>query len=811
MSGPRGAPPTTLGALARRHLGAYVAGTACVGVSQLALNRVDWLSKSAIDQLFGAVPSLARGPLLGILAFAVVAFCAQVGSHWLIYNAGRDAEYELRGELLHRLHSLGTGFYGKASAGEIMSRASSDLAQVQLLLGFGVLTLLNAALAFASALQVMFGVSWRLALASLVVAPLLVPVTRVLNRRLFQRTRASQDAVGRLTQVVQTNAANMRVVRSLALESRELHRFEDANDAHLAISLALARARGILTMFIGGVIAVGGLVFFWYGGSLLLRGSGSGGISQGEFFAFWLAFEQLFFPMIVLGVGLAVVQRGRAGHARLAEILSVAPEVVDGPDPAPAVTRGALTVKDLGFAYGDRRVLTGVSLEVPPGGSLAIVGRTGSGKSTLAALLARMLPAPRGAIFIDGRDTCDLPLAYVRGAIGYAQQEAFLFSTTVARNIGLSLDDPDSREATAAIRSAAREAQVEPEILSLPQRFDTVVGERGVQLSGGQRQRVALARALVRGSSVLVLDDPISAVDARTEGMILGALERQKDKGTLVLVTHHVAAAARCAEIVVLDEGRIVERGTHAALVAAGGLYAAFAEEQSLAEQLESEPEEAPASEPPASCDDPSRAAAAEEVRAFHEEGAIAGSSDARLVLRLVALLRPHARLVFLSMGALVLVTGAALARPLLMGWVIDRAAARDARGLVHAGLLLTAFTLALFGCRFLQTYLLQIGGARAIADLRLRVVHLLQRLPLGTFDRTPVGRLVARATTDIDAVGEIFASGVLNAIGDLLQLAGILAMMLALDWRLALVAFASVPVLGGVEHRATSAPARRA
>ena len=215
------------------------------------------------------------------------------------------------------------------------------------------------------------------------------------------------------------------------------------------------------------------------------------------------------------------------------------------------------------------------------------MGRTGSGKSTLAVLLARLQPTPPGSVFLDGADVCDLPLATLRGAIGYAQQNAFLFSTTAARNIGFPLDDPDSPENRARIESAAREAGVHDELSALPDGFDTVVGERGVQLSGGQKQRVALAMAFVSSPRILILDDPLSAVDARTERRILEAIDRQRAERSVLLVTHRVAAASRCDHIVVLDRGRIVEQGPHDELVRNGGLYSVFAEEQRVESELE--------------------------------------------------------------------------------------------------------------------------------------------------------------------------------------------------------------------------------
>jgi ATP-binding cassette subfamily B protein len=579
--------PTTLAGQLRRHVPQYVIGGIALAAFQIAMNRIDWQEKGAIDLIFGGSPAAAWKPAATILVLAVVAFVSRVASRWFVFNAGRDAEYELRYELLRKLHQLGAAFYRKMPSGEIMSRSTSDLQQVRLLLGFGILNVVGVAFAFPSALQIMLAVSPKLALACLLNLPLVILISRQVSRGMFMRMRENQASLGQMSEVLQANLAGVRVVRSFALEERERRRFEETNRRYLEASLALARLRGSFAPTVGAVAAVGILVFFWYGSSLLLRGPDAGGITPGAFFAFWSAFARMTWPMIAIGFALSIVQRGRVGFMRLREVLTAEPEVVDGPKPAPAQVDGELSVEHLRFAYGQRVVLDDVSFKVAPGESLAIVGRTGSGKTTLAMLLARLLPTPPASVRIDGEDVCELPLRAVRSVIGYAQQDAFLFSTTVARNIAFALDDPESPESQGRIREAAREAQVLEETMGLPEGFDTVVGERGVQLSGGQKQRIALARALIWEPKILILDDPLSAVDAKTEAAILEAIERQASRRTVLLVTHRIAAASRCSQIIVLDEGRIVERGTHEELVTAGGIYANFAVEQQMARELE--------------------------------------------------------------------------------------------------------------------------------------------------------------------------------------------------------------------------------
>jgi ATP-binding cassette subfamily B protein len=581
----------------KRHARRYAAGFVLLAFYQLAQWWFDTNFGLAIDLADTGKREQATSLGIWLIVVALLAFGVRVLSRVAVFNAGRNAEYEIRRVLAAKLLTLGPSFYRRMSTGEIMSRVTNDLTQVRLLLGFGVLNVISTPFALVSALAVMVPISLKLTLASMVPLPLVLLVTRWFSGGFFTRTRDAQAALGEMSGRAQASVAGVRVVRSFALEDREAEAFEVVNQKYLEKSLGLARLRGAMQPILQATLAIGILVVFWYGGALLM----SHEIGKGGFLKFTLALGRLTWPLMSLGFVVGMLQRGRASYSRLAEIFAAEPDIQDG-QLHPQRLPSGLEVRDLDFSYGERQVLNHVSLKVEHGRSLAIVGRTGSGKSTLALLLARLLPTPRGSVFLGGMDVCDLPLVTVRRSVGYAQQNAFLFSTTVGRNIAFCLDDPDSPEASERASHAAEEARIAEEIRELPDGFDTVVGERGVQLSGGQKQRTALAAAFVSEPNILVLDDPLSAVDARTERGILDAIDRQRRQRSLILITHRVAAASHCDEIVVLDQGRVIERGTHDELRRQGGLYATFAEEQRIERELqalEGEPvEPAPVASP---------------------------------------------------------------------------------------------------------------------------------------------------------------------------------------------------------------------
>jgi ATP-binding cassette subfamily B multidrug efflux pump len=538
--------------------------------------------KDAVDALVsGHLSTVARTALV-VAALAVGLGLVRTLSRTRVFNVGRDVEYTLRRDLLQHLHRLGPSFFQRMPTGETMSRAINDLTQVRVMIGFGLLNSVNSFFAYTLALAYMLSMSPELTVWAILPFPLLVVIARVLGKTMFARSQQSQEALGAMSSRVQEALAGMRLTRVFGAEREQEQLFEQANQNALQKTMSLTVVRGFTWPLLIGVASLATLLVLYRGTSMVREHS----LTVGQLVAFLAYVESLKWPTMGLGYILAVLQRGRASFARVRDILDAAPDVLDAPDAKSPQQGGELRVAGLSYAYGERQVLDAVSFAVRQHGSLAIVGRTGSGKSTLAALLARILPTPSERVFLDGDDIAGLRLRELRKTIGYAQQEPFLFSDTIARNIGYSLPETSSPDARRRMREAAEAASVLDEIDELPDGWDTLVGERGVQLSGGQKQRVALARALLSEPRVLIMDDPLSAVDAKTEARILDSIEEAGKGRTVILVTHRVAAAQRCADILVLDAGRVIEHGSHAELLGREGAYADLAARQQLEQEL---------------------------------------------------------------------------------------------------------------------------------------------------------------------------------------------------------------------------------
>jgi ATP-binding cassette subfamily B protein len=462
-------------------------------------------------------------------------------------------------------------------------------------IGPGVMYLTNTIVTTAFALAVMVSYSLRLTLISLIPLALLPPVFLYFGRAIHRRFESIQDHFGVLSTMVQENLSGARIVRAYNQETAQERDFEALNAEYFERNMALARLSAVFSPLLALIAGVGALLVLWLGGIEVIRGA----MSVGDFVAFFFYLGLLSWPMMALGWVVNMFQRGAASMVRIARILDTPPGVQPPADPIdPGPIRGGIEFRDVTFRYpGSRRdVLVALSFRVEPGQTVALVGPTGSGKSTIIALLTRRYDPTSGRILLDGVPLERIPFSRLRAAMGVVPQDAFVFSDTIAGNIALGL--PDDVAADGRVEQAARTARLHETITSFPNSYGTRLGERGINLSGGQRQRATLARALIRDPAILILDDALSAVDTHTESAILGELRAVLRNRTSLIVSHRVSAVMNADRIFVLDSGRIVERGTHAELIAAGGLYTSLLQRQLLAEDLESDAPLAATSEP---------------------------------------------------------------------------------------------------------------------------------------------------------------------------------------------------------------------
>ena len=596
--------------------GVCLAGTNALGMT------IPWLLKSAVDALRALHPEAATVREAAAAAFRVVArdagwiALAAIGqaairtvSRVLIFNAGRNIEFGLRRDLFRHLCRLDPGFYRRNATGDVMSRMTNDLSAVRMLFGPGILNVANTLMVYTVGIWLLTHLNPRLTVIALVPYPALIFAARLWSRRIYSSSRAMQEQLGTLSTTLQEDLAGIAVVKNYCLESQRQAGFARQSQVYLDCALSLARTRGSLTPLFAVIGAMGTLIVLWAGGREVIAGR----MTLGALVAFNAYLAYLSFPTIALGWILAVWQRGLAAWVRVRDLLATEPAITDpatdfqansgaqsSAPPAPTPTRPApseapaaasLRIRALSWAQDDRTILDRVSLEIPAGGTLAIVGPTGSGKTTLVDAVPRLWNVPPGTVFVGDRDVHDLPLATLRSMIGYAPQEAFLFSASVSENVAFGIPaGVPLEERTERVANAVLAAGLGPDLAILPHGIDTVVGERGITLSGGQRQRVALARALATSPRILILDDSLSSVDAQTERDILSRLRPILRGRTSILVSHRVAAVREADQIVVLDAGRIAERGTHDELLALQGVYATLYREQLAAEALGSDP-----------------------------------------------------------------------------------------------------------------------------------------------------------------------------------------------------------------------------
>jgi ATP-binding cassette subfamily B protein len=575
------APRSRPARLLLRHWRWLALGVLCLVGTNVLAQSVPWLVKRAIDLVSaarGALGASFQHLLILIAAFAVGQAAIRILSRVFIFTAAREAEYELRRDLFARLCRLGAELPAGLRTGDVMSRMTSDLSSVRALFGAGVLHVVNTVFAYAVALPLMLRIDPLLTALALAPYPLLLLAARAFARGIYLRSRETQAALAELSSALQEDLAGIRELKGQVIVAERAVAFRELSARYLEGALRLARFRAALIPVVGLGAGASLLVVLWVGGRAVIQAR----LGIGDLVAFTLYLGLLTWPTMSIGWMLTLWQRGLASWDRLALILDARSPLEDaaatGSAPLPP---HSLELRELTVAGAEgRSLLESVSVTIPAGSLCAVVGRVGSGKSTLAETLARLRDLPPGCLFLGGRDASELGVTSWRRQVAYAPQDAFLFSATIRENIAYGADtDPDhataaSPELRARVERAARAAGLEADLLQLEDGIETLVGERGLSLSGGQRQRIALARALVSDRPILILDDSLSAVDADTERAILAGLADLLEGRTTILITHRLSAMQHADQVVVLEGGRLVERGTPTELLARGGLYA---------------------------------------------------------------------------------------------------------------------------------------------------------------------------------------------------------------------------------------------
>lgn len=517
-----------------------------------------------------------------LLAFTVMTGIFSYTQRMILVKMSREIEFDMRNDFFAHLEKQPPAFFIEHPTGDLMARATNDMSAVRMLCGPAIMYAVNTVVTAIFAMVFIVRINFSLSMLALFTMPLVAISTKYFGGRIHDLFSGVQEKYANVTTKVQESLSGVRVVRAYAQEAREEAEFRRVTQEHLEASMRLVGWSAAFGPLLQSLVGLGFVAVLWYGGLLVIRYQ----ITIGQFVSFQLFLGRLVFPMIAAGFLVNMAQRGTASMIRLRKILDIQPAIRDeGPLTDPREIHGTVQVRNLTFAYrpGLDPALANVDLQVQAGQTVAIVGRTGSGKSTLLSLIPRLLDPPEGSLFVDGVDVRRMPLARLRSAISTVPQETFLFSDTIRANIALGRPRATEEE----VREAARMAGLEPDLAAFPNGIETVVGERGLTLSGGQKQRVALARALLRDSRILLLDDCLSAVDTHTEEEILRTLRTLFKGRTVFLVSHRISTVKDADVIVVLEHGRIAERGTHAQLITSGGLYADLYQRQLLEEELE--------------------------------------------------------------------------------------------------------------------------------------------------------------------------------------------------------------------------------
>ncbi|HEY4058706.1 MAG TPA: ABC transporter ATP-binding protein [Kofleriaceae bacterium] len=569
-----------------------------LGVAMLALTNVFGVGAPhfvglAMDEIKASGIDAPRVHHLVLLAIVLAAGTAasRIASRIWIFNAARGAEYDLRSDLFGHMMSMSPGYFRDHPVGDVMSRLTNDVQTVRAMWGFGLVSLANSLLAFVTVLGIMLFTDPMVTLFAILPFPLIYVTGKAMSKRMWSSQRNVQMELGKLSSRIQEDLGAIQVIKTYGLEQVRRNGFIERSEKLLDENMSAARVRIQLGPTLNTLASLGMVLLILFGGRAVIHKD----MTQGQFVAFAAYLTRLVWPTLTLGFMLALVQRGRVSWARLAELFDTKTDLPEGTGEPLAASKAPakVEVKDLTITIGTRALLEHIDLTLSPGTITAIVGRTGAGKSTLVDALCRLNQVPPGSVFIDGRDITTVPLASLRQQIGYAPQEAFFFTTTIADNIamgyggGTAIPAARARELESVGRMAPPDLRDEPRVVAaataagltrdlaaMPEGLATIVGERGITLSGGQRQRVALARAFAAEPRLLVLDDSLSSVDAETEKLILNNLRAVMHGRTAVIISHRVAAIKNADQIIVIDQGKVVARGTHEQLLAQGGTYA---------------------------------------------------------------------------------------------------------------------------------------------------------------------------------------------------------------------------------------------